>query len=224
MRSRSCTYALAPSGPCQPRAASDEALHHRAAGLRCHQDIEISDGVFHAAITAGDHRLLDTAHVLEVVEQRLAIAERALGEALESDAFLNGQPYNPAFAKTMTMVKDFWNIPAYGPLLAASQKWIHKFVVENVAADYHALHRLPTTPLAGTRYYSGAWAATYVPDETKAADSRDDSFSLICPAKLGFCILTDSRKLMRCQTSSGASLTPRGTRLRNSQNSRTASA
>jgi multiple sugar transport system substrate-binding protein len=53
-------------------------------------------------------------------------------KALNSDAFLKGTPYNPAFAKTMTMVKDFWNIPDYGPLLAASQKWIHKYVVENV--------------------------------------------------------------------------------------------
>jgi multiple sugar transport system substrate-binding protein len=53
-------------------------------------------------------------------------------KALQSDAFLKGTPYNPAFAKTMNMVKDFWNIPAYGPLLAATQKWIHKFVVENV--------------------------------------------------------------------------------------------
>jgi multiple sugar transport system substrate-binding protein len=53
-------------------------------------------------------------------------------KALQSDAFLKGTPYNPAFAKTMTMVKDFWNIPGYGPLLAAAQKWIHKYVVENV--------------------------------------------------------------------------------------------
>ena len=33
----------------------------------------------------------------------------------------------------MTMVKDFWNIPVYGPLLAASQKWIHNYVVETSA-------------------------------------------------------------------------------------------
>jgi multiple sugar transport system substrate-binding protein len=53
-------------------------------------------------------------------------------KALNSDAFLKSQPYNPAFAKTMTMVKDFWNIPAYGPLLAASQKWLHNYIVGNV--------------------------------------------------------------------------------------------
>jgi multiple sugar transport system substrate-binding protein len=53
-------------------------------------------------------------------------------KALQSEAFLKGTPYNPAFAKTMTMVKDFWNIPDYGPLLEAAQRWIHKYVVENV--------------------------------------------------------------------------------------------
>jgi len=53
-------------------------------------------------------------------------------KALQSDAFLKGTPYNPAFAKTMTMVKDFWNIPDYGPILAATQKWLHKYIVENV--------------------------------------------------------------------------------------------
>jgi len=53
-------------------------------------------------------------------------------KALQSDAFLKSQPYNPAFAKTMTMVKDFWNIPAYGPLLAAAQKWLHNYIVGDV--------------------------------------------------------------------------------------------
>jgi len=60
-------------------------------------------------------------------------------KALQSDAFLKSQPYNPAFAKTMTMVKDFWNIPAYGPLLAASQKWMSRFIVENVGTAKEAV-------------------------------------------------------------------------------------
>jgi len=53
-------------------------------------------------------------------------------KALQSDAFLKGTPYNPAFANTMTFVKDFWNIPAYGPLLAAAQKWLHNYIVGDV--------------------------------------------------------------------------------------------
>ena len=60
-------------------------------------------------------------------------------KALNSDAFLKGTPYNPAFAKTMTMVKDFWNIPAYGPLLASSQKYLHRFIVENVGTAKEAM-------------------------------------------------------------------------------------
>jgi multiple sugar transport system substrate-binding protein len=63
-------------------------------------------------------------------------------KALNSDAFLKSQPYNPAFAKTMTMVKDFWNIPAYGPLLAASQKWLHKYIVENVGTARETMQGL----------------------------------------------------------------------------------
>jgi len=48
---------------------------------------------------------------------------------------------------------------------------VHFPLVEKVAAEYHSLHRLATTPLAGARYYSGAWAKSYVPDETSCADS-----------------------------------------------------
>jgi multiple sugar transport system substrate-binding protein len=50
-------------------------------------------------------------------------------KALASDAFLKGQPYNPAFAKTMTFVQDFWNIPEYAQLLTVSQTDLSKFVV-----------------------------------------------------------------------------------------------
>ncbi len=60
-------------------------------------------------------------------------------KALNSDWFLKGQPYNPAFAKTMTMVKDFWNIPDYGPLLASAQKYLHRYIVENVGTAKEAM-------------------------------------------------------------------------------------
>jgi multiple sugar transport system substrate-binding protein len=53
-------------------------------------------------------------------------------KALKSDAFLKGQVYNPAFAETMTFVKDFWNIPIYGQLLQVAQKYLHKYIVEGV--------------------------------------------------------------------------------------------
>ncbi len=51
---------------------------------------------------------------------------------LESDEFLNHTPYNQAFAQSMTFVKDFWNIPAYGELLEIAQRYINGYVVGNV--------------------------------------------------------------------------------------------
>ena len=60
-------------------------------------------------------------------------------KALESADFAKIAPYNPAFAKTMTMVKDFWNIPEYGPLLASAQKYLHAFIVGNEGTAKQAL-------------------------------------------------------------------------------------
>jgi len=60
-------------------------------------------------------------------------------KTLQSDAFLKGQPYNPAFGDTMTFVKDFWNIPAYGPLLQIAQKYLHKYIVEGVGTAKEAM-------------------------------------------------------------------------------------
>ncbi len=59
---------------------------------------------------------------------------------------------------------------------------------------------------------------------TMPADSRDDSLSLVWPANCGSRIFIDSTKLTPSHTSSAVNFKPRGTRLRNSQNSRTASA
>ncbi|MBA3867806.1 MAG: extracellular solute-binding protein [Chloroflexota bacterium] len=48
---------------------------------------------------------------------------------LNSDTFLKATPYNAAFAQTMTMVKDFWNIPEFAQLLAPTQSALSGFVV-----------------------------------------------------------------------------------------------
>jgi multiple sugar transport system substrate-binding protein len=53
-------------------------------------------------------------------------------KVLQSDAFLNATPFNPAFAETMTFVMDFWNIPVYGQLLEVTQREFHTFIVEGV--------------------------------------------------------------------------------------------
>ena len=50
-------------------------------------------------------------------------------KVFESEEFLNATPYNRAFAETMTMVKDFWNIPEYGQLLEVSQRELSAYIV-----------------------------------------------------------------------------------------------
>ena len=65
---------------------------------------------------------------------------------LQSDVFLNATPFNPAFAETMTIVKDFWNVPVYDPLLQAANREFGAFVIEgqgtaqetmdNIAAEH----------------------------------------------------------------------------------------
>ena len=48
---------------------------------------------------------------------------------LTSDTFKNAQPYNPAFAQTMQIVKDFWNVPVYGQLLEVTQRLLQGYAV-----------------------------------------------------------------------------------------------
>ncbi|MNF96541.1 hypothetical protein D3C84_793350 [compost metagenome] len=94
-----------------------------------------------------------------------------------------------------------------------------------------ALSRRPALLMASSANCmpSSGWAlsqrlkASLTTPETKAAASRDDRRSLVWPENCGSCIFIDRTKAIRSQTSSGASLTPRGNKLRNSQNSRMAS-
>ena len=51
---------------------------------------------------------------------------------LKTEKFLNATPYNPAFAATMTFVKDFWNIPDYDPLLRVAAQEFGKFILDGV--------------------------------------------------------------------------------------------
>jgi multiple sugar transport system substrate-binding protein len=60
-------------------------------------------------------------------------------KALASDAFLAAAPYNPAFAETMGMVKDFYNIPEYGQLLPSAQTALSSYVVEGAGTAQEAL-------------------------------------------------------------------------------------
>ncbi|NDJ74851.1 MAG: extracellular solute-binding protein [Chloroflexi bacterium] len=60
-------------------------------------------------------------------------------EVLESDEFLNNTAYNPAFADSMTFVKDFWNIPQFGELLEPVQRHLHAYVVGGEGTASEAL-------------------------------------------------------------------------------------
>jgi multiple sugar transport system substrate-binding protein len=59
--------------------------------------------------------------------------------ALGSEAFLTGQPYNKAFAATMGFVKDFYNIPEYGQLLPPAQTALSNYVVGGQGTAKEAL-------------------------------------------------------------------------------------
>ena len=61
---------------------------------------------------------------------------------LESDLFLEATPFNPAFAETMTFVKDFWNIPEYGELLRVSQTELGNYIVGGQGTAQEALDRM----------------------------------------------------------------------------------
>jgi multiple sugar transport system substrate-binding protein len=44
---------------------------------------------------------------------------------LASDTFKNATPYNPAFAESYLLVRDFWNVPEYAALLEPQMKYLN---------------------------------------------------------------------------------------------------
>ena len=54
---------------------------------------------------------------------------------LASQEFLDVAPYNAAFAETMTMVKDYWNIPVFGQLLEVTQRELSGYIVPEDVTD-----------------------------------------------------------------------------------------
>jgi multiple sugar transport system substrate-binding protein len=63
---------------------------------------------------------------------------------LNSETFIKAQPYNPAFAETMTFVKDFWNIPVFGDLLQVTQAEFGKFIVEGQGTAKETMDAIAT--------------------------------------------------------------------------------
>jgi multiple sugar transport system substrate-binding protein len=48
----------------------------------------------------------------------------ANAEILKSEAFRSASPYNTAFAQSLDIVQDFWNVPSYNELIAATVQQI----------------------------------------------------------------------------------------------------
>ena len=63
-------------------------------------------------------------------------------EVLASEEFLNATPFNPAFAETMTFVKDFWNVPVYGELLEITQREFSQYIVEGQGTAEEAMNTI----------------------------------------------------------------------------------
>jgi multiple sugar transport system substrate-binding protein len=61
---------------------------------------------------------------------------------LSDPAFLEMTPYNAAFAETMGMVKDFYNIPIYNELLISAKDELAKFVVGGEGTAQETLDRI----------------------------------------------------------------------------------
>lgn len=61
---------------------------------------------------------------------------------LASDEFLEVAPYNAAFAETMEIVMDFWNIPVFGQLLEVTQRELSNYIVGGEGTAEEALNRM----------------------------------------------------------------------------------
>jgi multiple sugar transport system substrate-binding protein len=61
---------------------------------------------------------------------------------LQTQEFLDATPFSPAFAETMTFVKDFWNIPIYGELLTITQQELGNFIVSGLGTAEEAMNNI----------------------------------------------------------------------------------
>ena len=61
---------------------------------------------------------------------------------LASEEFAEVAPYNPAFAETMQIVMDYWNIPVFGQLLEVTQRELSNFIVGGEGTAEEALTRM----------------------------------------------------------------------------------
>ena len=60
-------------------------------------------------------------------------------DVLESQEFLDAAPYNPAFAVTLNIMKDFWNVPSYGEMLESFSRTIGNYIIRGEGTAEEAL-------------------------------------------------------------------------------------
>lgn len=58
---------------------------------------------------------------------------------LESDTFLNAAPYNPAFAESLNIMKDFWSHPDYGELMEIASRTLGNYIIRDNGTAEEAL-------------------------------------------------------------------------------------
>lgn len=61
---------------------------------------------------------------------------------LASDEFLQVTPFNAAFAETMNIVMDYWNISQFGQLLEVTQRELSSYIVGGEGAAEEAMNTM----------------------------------------------------------------------------------
>ena len=98
------------------------------------------------------------------------------------------------------------------------------FFAERSRACARSIHSSARRSASDVCWFNHRPNASFAAPETSPAASREESRSFVCPENWGSRSLQDKTKQQRSQTSSAVSLTPLGSKLRISQNSRNASA
>jgi multiple sugar transport system substrate-binding protein len=86
-------------------------------------------GISVSEYTENEQAALDFIEWVETSEIQLEWAKlggfSARISILESDEFANATPYNPAFAESYLLVRDFWNVPEYAALLEPQMNFLN---------------------------------------------------------------------------------------------------
>ncbi len=67
-----------------------------------------------------------------------------LKSVLDTKDFLNATPYNPAFAQSLNIMKDFWSHPDYGELMEIASRTLGNYIIRNQGTAEQALQACAT--------------------------------------------------------------------------------